>query len=176
VAAWLVLIGGLDLHLFLAALVLCAVMGIAYAISWARQREYLVALGWGSLLAAVAAAAGGAYWLIPFARGTSPEASAVAGIGTSDIRAYQAVGDPHLGLIPNLLGLYGFWAENVGRFPSFKLFAPVWPIVLLALLLLALVGALSVLLPRGGDSRRDLRPWVVGLLIAGAIALMLDVG
>jgi hypothetical protein len=176
VAAWLVLIGGLDLHLFLAALVLCAVMGIVSAISWARDREYLVALGWGSLLSAAAAAAGSAYWLIPFARGSSPEAATVAGIGASDIRAYQAVGDPHLGLIPNLLGLYGFWAESIGRFPSFKLFAPLWPIVLVALLMLAVIGALSVLLSRGQDAWYDLRPWVVGLLIAGAIALILDVG
>jgi hypothetical protein len=37
-AAWLVLIGALDLHLFLAALVLCGVMGIVYGISQARDR------------------------------------------------------------------------------------------------------------------------------------------
>jgi hypothetical protein len=176
VAAWLVLIGGLDLHLFLAALILCAVMGTVYGISWARDREYLVALGWGSLVAAAALVAGSAYWLIPFARGSSREAVTVAGIGSSDIQVYQAVGDPHLGLIPNLLGLYGFWAENIGRFPSFKLFAPLWPIVLVALLMLALVGALSVLLPRGQDASHDQRPWVVGLLIVGVIALILDVG
>lgn len=176
VAAWLVLIGGFDLHLFLAALVLCGVMGIVCGIGKARDRGYLAQLGRGSLVAAAASAAGSAYWLIPFIRGSSPEATTVAGIGASDIRVYQAVGDPHLGLIPNLLGLYGFWAENIGRFPSFKLFAPVWPIVLVALLMVALVGALSVLLPRGDDSRRDLRPWVIGLLIAGAIALVLDVG
>jgi len=176
VAAWLVLIGALDLHLFLAAFVLCGVMGIIYGISKARDREYLAHLGRGSLVGSAAAVLGSAYWLIPFASGASPEARTVAGIGASDIRVYQAVGDPHLGLIPNLLGLYGFWAESIGRFPSFKLFAPVWPIVLVVLLMIALVGSLWVLLPRGDNSRRDLRPWVIGLLIAGTIALILDVG
>jgi hypothetical protein len=176
VGAWLVLIGGLDIHLFLAASVLCGVMGIVYGIARARDREYLSRLGRGSVVAAAAAAAGSAYWLIPFIRGSSPEASTVAGIGASDIRVYQAVGDPHVGLVPNLLGLYGFWAENIGRFPSFKLFAPVWPIVLAALLLIAVVGSLWVLLAPVESSRRDLRPWVIGLLTAGAIALILDVG
>jgi hypothetical protein len=175
-AAWLVFIGVLDLHLFLAAFVLCAVMTIIYGISKARDREYLAQLGRDSLVATVAVTAGSAYWLIPFLTGSSPEARAVAGIGATDIGVYQAVGDPHLGLVPNLLGLYGFWAENVGRFPSFKLFAPLWPIVLVALLAIAIVGALSVLLPRRDDSQRDVRPWVIGLLIAGAIALVLDVG
>ncbi|HVS05278.1 MAG TPA: hypothetical protein VHK65_03825 [Candidatus Dormibacteraeota bacterium] len=176
VAAWLVLIGALDLHLFLAAFVLCGVMGIVYGISKATDHGYLAQLGLGSLVASAAAGLGSAYWLIPFVSGSSPEASTVAGIGASDIRVYQAVGDPHLGLIPNLLGLYGFWAENIGRFPSFKLFAPLWPIVLVALLMIALVGSLWVLLARHEDSQRDLRPWVMGLLIAGAIALVLDVG
>ena len=176
VAAWLVLIGALDLHLFLAAFVLCGLMAIIYGISKAGDRGYLAQLGRASVVAAVVAAASSAYWLIPFVSGSSPEAQAVVGIGASDIRVYQAVGDPQLGLIPNLLGLYGFWAENIGRFPSFKLFAPVWPIVLAALLVIAVVGSLWVLLPRGDDSRRDLRPWVIGLLIAGAIALVLDVG
>jgi hypothetical protein len=175
-AAWLVLIGALDLHLFLAALVLCGVMGIIYGISKARDRDYLAQLGRGSVVAAAVLAAGSAYWLIPFATGSSPEARAVAGIGASDIRVYQAVGDPRLGLVPNLLGLYGFWAENIGRFPSFKLFAPVWPIVLVVLLSTALVGTLWVLLPGSDSSRRDLRPWIAGLLIAGAIALVLDAG
>jgi len=176
VGAWLVLMGALDLHLFLAALVLCGVIAIVYGTSEARDRNYLAQLGRGSLVAAAASAVGSAYWLIPFVSGSSSEARALAGIGAADIPVYQTVGDPHLGLIPNLLGLYGFWAENIGRFPSFKLFAPVWPIVLGALLLIALVGALSVLLPRRDDSRPDLRPWVIGLLIAGAIALVLDVG
>jgi hypothetical protein len=175
-AVWLVLIGGLDLHLFLAAFVLCALTWIVYAISRGRDRGYLAQLGQSSIVAAAATAVGSAYWLIPFVRGSSQAAVAVAGFGASDIHVFQTVGDAHLGLLPNILGLYGFWAENIGRFPSFKLFAPLWPIVLVALLMLAVIGALSVLLPRDDDSKRDLRPWVIGLLIVGAIALILDVG
>jgi hypothetical protein len=175
-AVWVVLVGGLDLHLFLAALVLCGVMAIVYAISARKDLKYLLRFGGSSLIALAAVAAGSAYWLIPFLTGSSPEARAVAGIGAGDIPAYQSVGDPKLGLLPNLLGLYGFWAENVGRFPSFKLFAPLWPIVLLVLLLIGIVGALRVLWRSSDDRWHGLRPWVIGLLIAGAIALVLDVG
>jgi hypothetical protein len=74
--------------------------------------------------------------------------------------------------LPNLLGLYGFWAEGTGRFASMKDFVPLWPAVLVLLLL---VGALGV----GAGFKRtqdQIAPWVAGLLIAAAIALILEAG
>jgi hypothetical protein len=119
---------------------------------------------------------GSAYWLIPFASGKSPEAIVVAHIGTADLAVYSSVADPRLGLVPNLLGLYGFWAEASGRFPSLKVFAPFWPVALVAFLAFAAVGAIGVLLSREETRWHAHRPWVAGLLLLTVVALILDVG
>src|SRR5260370_2099 len=83
----------------------------------------------------------GAYAVVPLVIGRGPEASVIAGTGAGDVSAYAAVPDHSLGLVPNLLGLYGFWAEDSGRFASMKAFVLLWPIVLLLLLLVAAIGA-----------------------------------
>jgi hypothetical protein len=61
--------------------------------------------------------------------------------GTRSLLAlYRTTGDPHLGLFPNVLGLYGFWRLGPGpRLP--KDVVTGWPFLLLALLLVAGVGA-----------------------------------
>ena len=84
------------------------------------------------------------YWLDTADRRTRAlKAQMVAGTGPGDLSAYAAVPDRSLGLLPNLLGLYGFWAENSGRFTSMKAFVPWWPVVLAAILLTAAIGAIG---------------------------------
>jgi hypothetical protein len=110
--------------------------------------------------------------VIPALIGRGPEGTVIGAIGAADLAAYSAIPDQHLGLLPNLLGLYGFWAEGTGRFASMKDFVPLWPAVLVLLLL---VGALGV----GAGFKRtqdQIAPWVAGLLIAAAIALILEAG
>ncbi len=113
-----------------------------------------------------------AYWLVPLVIGRGPEASVIAGTGAGDVSAYAAVPDHSLGLVPNLLGLYGFWAEDSGRFASMKAFVLLWPIVLLLLLLVAAIGASTNLVDRSSN----LSAWVAGLLVAGTVALLLEIG
>jgi hypothetical protein len=96
----------------------------------------------------------------------------LARIGSGDLKFFAAIPDQRLGLVPNLLGLYGFWAEATGRFSSMKAFVPVWPAILSILLILCAVGAFFAF------RRRDIHlgPWVAGLLIAAALALVLEAG
>jgi hypothetical protein len=88
------------------------------------------------------------------------------------VAAFAAVPDQHLGLLPNLLGLYGFWAENAGRFTSMKSFVPAWPAILSVLLILCGIGALTAF------RRRDelFAPWAAGLVAAAVVALILEIG
>ena len=74
--------------------------------------------------------------------------------------------------MPNLVGLYGFWAEGTERFTSMKEFVPFWPFVLAAILAVAAIGVAGV---RRG-SGRQLAPLVVGLLVAASIAVVLEMG
>jgi hypothetical protein len=172
-AIGLAVVGALDLHILLVAITLVVGLFIAHTVLHPRAFVRTVAFG---ALAAAATVALCAYWLIPFATGTSSEAKAVAQIGAGDLAVYRVVADPHLGLVPNLLGLYGFWAEDVFRFPSFKLFVPYWQVVLAILLLLAVIGAISALIARRASVLAGLRWWVVGLLIAGTVGLVLEIG
>jgi hypothetical protein len=166
------LVGVLSLHSFLIAWTLGASLLLAYTVAARDRFAYLKHLAPSLLLGVGATLAASAYWLIPLLLGSGPAGSVIARTGSGDLVAYAAVPDPQLGLLPNLLGLYGFWAEDVGRFTSMKDFVPLWPVVLGVLLLVAAAGAIANL-----RSRRDrLTPWVAGLLMAAAIALILEAG
>jgi hypothetical protein len=175
-AAGLVALGAVDLHLLVEAVLLLAAVVLGYLALQRRESGYLPRLARAFLASVGIALLGSAYWLIPLAVGKSPVAAALAHIGTPDLAVYSSVADPRLGLLPNLLGLYGFWAEASGRFPSLKFFAPFWPVVLITLLALAAIGAIVVLRSREGTDWGAHRPWVAGLLLATVVALLLDVG
>jgi hypothetical protein len=166
------LVGVLSLHMFLIAAVLAGLLLVTHTIAAKDRLTYLKRLAPGLLLAAGATLAASSYWVIPILIGRGPEGSVIAGIGSGDLVAYAAVPDQQLGLLPNLLGLYGFWAEDTGRFTSMKDFVPLWPAVLAVLLLVGAVGAFAVF----RQHRDQLAPWAAGLLIAAVIAVILEMG
>jgi len=171
-AVSLAVLGILSLHLFLVAGVLAASLFVTYALIAKDKVAYLKRLVPFLLLTAGTTLVASSYWVIPVLMGRGPEGSVIGGIGSGDLIAYAAIPDSHLGLLPNLLGLYGFWAEGTGRFASMKNFVPLWPVALAILLFIGAVGAGAALKQR----RDQLAPWVAGLLVAGAIALVLEAG
>lgn len=171
-AVGFVLLGIFSTHLFLIAAVFASVMGVVY-VAWSENRlAYLKHAGPAILVAAGVSLLASSYWIVLILTGRGYEGTVLAGVGTADLKAYAAVPDQTIGLVPNLLGLYGFWAENTGRFTSMKAFVPYWPAMLGLLLLVMVIGAVATLRQR----RSPLSPWVVGLLIAGAIGLILEMG
>jgi hypothetical protein len=72
-----------------------------------------------------------------------------------------SVASDDYGLIVNLVGLYGYWGERIGRFPLATGGARWWPLTTAVILGAALLGAWL---------RRD-RIW---LLLCGLIGLMLS--
>lgn len=164
------LVGVFTAHLFLAGLLLGAAALYAYALIGRRTAGDAGGLGRSALLAGASTLVLNSYWLVPFALGKGAEAGVIAGTGAGELANYAAVPDPALGLVPNLIGLYGFWAEDAHRFTSMKHFVPGWPVVLLAVLVVAAIGAVR--------SRRDpaLRPWIAALAAVALIALYLEMG
>jgi hypothetical protein len=162
------LVGVFSAHLFLVAWVMTAIVVVAHVATTAPPRS----LAASAVLAAAATLVLSSYWIVPLLVGNGAEAAVIAGTGAGQLRAYAAVADPNLGLVPNLLGLYGFWAENAGRFTSMKAFVPIWPVILAAILAVSALGFASA--TRGRD--RGLRAWVIGLVVAGALALVLEMG
>ncbi len=164
--------GAVSTHMILIAGVLIAAVFISHLLLEPRRLEFVRSVGPSVLLAAVVTLIGISYLAVPFVLGRGPIANLVTGVNTAQLSVYAAVPDDKLGLLPNLLGLYGFWAENTRRFTSMKEFVPFWPAALVLLLVVCAVGAVVSL-----RSRRDeLAPWVVGLLVAAAIGLVLEMG
>jgi len=175
-AAELTALGILDLHLLVPAGALLIAVVVAFGISHRRNRNYLTGLGKNLALTLGTTAVASSYWLIPLLSGANSEGQTVRSIGTADLAAYSASADPDFGLIPNLLGLYGFWAEDTERFTSMKAFVPLWPVILFALLLLGALGVKAVIQRRPEVDFARGRPWTWALLGAGAIAVILEMG
>ena len=151
----LALLVALSLHMaFIAGLLV-----VAFAMS------HLVARRWrdtahlaGSVAVALVASS---YWLPSAVSAARPER-----IGMADLAAFRSAPDPVFGLFPNLIGLYGFWRHG-WILPKDSL--PAWPLFLLALLVVAAIGATG-LWRRAGPRR------VAPLLAVGAFGLMLAAG
>ncbi len=114
----------------------------------------------GSLLAVAAV---GVYWIVP-ALIYHPEALPVT---NADLTSFQTSADTHLGLGVNVLGLYGFWRPGA---PLPKDFVSGWPLILLAILIVAGIG--------GWFAWRQLRnrTLVLTLGIAAVTAFFLAMG
>jgi hypothetical protein len=83
-----------------------------------------------------------------------------------DFVLFRSVRSDDYGLIPNLIGLYGYWGERLGRFPLANADADWWPLTTAVIVAAAVVGAWL---------RRD-RAWllacgVVGLVVSASTAL-----
>jgi hypothetical protein len=171
-AAAFALVGMLSPHVLLLTGVLAGSALLTQVVTAKGRLDYLKRVSLLLLLVFGATTALSAYWLIPLALGNGLDATAIARTGAGDLNAYAAVPDRSLGLLPNLVGLYGFWAENTGRFTSMKDFVPMWPIVLVLVLAIAGVGAVRGL----RHPITNQRAWVGGLVLATGVALFLEAG
>src|SRR5207302_897714 len=169
-AAELTALGILDLHLLIPASLLLIVATVAFGIARRADRLYLNKLCKETGLALVTTAVVSSYWLIPLLAGSNSQGRTIVSVRSGDLAAYSASADPVFGLIPNLLGLYGFWAEETGRFTSMKAFVPLWPVILLVLIGLAALGAKAAIQRWTEIDFAGGRPWVWALLGAGVIA------
>jgi len=175
-AGSLALVGILDIHMALIAAVLIGVLVATFVAIEKEVRVRAARLAAYLLLAGVAALVASSYWLIPMLGGKGPESQTLARIGDADLSAFSTTADPNLGVLVNVLGLYGFWAEDTERFASMKEFVAAWPLILAVVLVLVCAGVV------GGWKRVDsvdsdhTRPWAAGLLVALVIAVVLGIG
>jgi len=158
---WAVLTAISPHYVWIYGLVLLAVVVVTRPFTWR-----LVA--W---LAGACAAMGvlSLYILLPHSATELPTT-----VGTTSLDLYKTAADPHLGLLPNVAALYGFWRLGPGpQLP--KDVVTGWPLLMLAMLVVIYVGFLTVLgrrTPRT-DPRRRLA-WV--LLVVGVLGFLLALG
>ncbi|MGH7639529.1 MAG: hypothetical protein ACREOL_01235 [Candidatus Dormibacteria bacterium] len=149
--AWLAVT--FDQHAIGPLLVL-AVASIALSKGWRQRRT----LAWGAASFGLLAAAS-VYGWVPFFLGHGPESYATVRLfSRSDLLLFRSSSNPTYGLWPNLVGLFGFWPERLGRIPLLNAGAAWWPIPVAVLSLAAVAGCCL---------RRE-RAW---LLAAGLVGL-----
>src|SRR5439155_10594939 len=112
------IVGLVSIHLTLAVSMLVCLLVIGHAARSFTNQDYLRKLTLTVCATALISLGMSAYWIAPLAAGRGPEGTKLADIGVGDITAFAAVPDPQLGFVPNLLGMYGFWAESTDRFTS----------------------------------------------------------
>ncbi|MFZ0169241.1 MAG: hypothetical protein WAL64_07445 [Candidatus Dormiibacterota bacterium] len=135
----------------------------AASLLWHRAWRSRARLLWGAasfLILAVMLL----YALPPFFLGHSSVYYTLQQVSRADLVEFRAASGSY-GLWPNLVGLFGFWPERLGRIPLVNAGAPWWPVSTAALVALAVAGAWAC---------RD-RAWLlvtglVGLVIAGSTA------
>lgn len=143
----------------------------------ARERPALPNLGW--LVGSVAGfALTSLYFLLPRVLTTMP-----VDVGAGSLPTYRTTGDVHLGLFVNVAGLYGFWRRLVGpRLPKDDVTG--WPLLLLALLIVAAVGVRAALrrddgaesAHRAGGERRSTALVLLLCAVAGFLLASGDQG
>ena len=95
-------------------------------------------------------------------------------VGPHSLAIFRTTGDPHLGLFPNVLGLYGFWRTGPGPTMA-KNVVKGWPLLLLALLVVIVRGYVAAL--RSTDPGRRRLGWLLVLVgVAGYFLALGDQG
>jgi hypothetical protein len=92
--------------------------------------------------------------------------AAVRQFTSADFAFFRSTRSPDYGLVPNLVGLYGYWGERIGRFPVANEGAPWWPLAALVISAAAVAGA----------ALNRSRAWllvcgVIGLAVSASTAL-----
>jgi hypothetical protein len=151
---WITLLVALTPHFAWIIAVPCIVL-----VACDRSRSTLRRLGGVALAVLVT----NAYLVLPAVVGGGQNA---VDVGPADLTAFRTSGEG-LGVLGNVVGLHGFWRQEV---PLPKDEVPGWPLFLAAILLVAVAGARTVW-RRGDDHRLVL---VAGG--AGGIGVVLAVG
>ena len=165
------LLGIVDLHLALIAAATSMVLLISYLTIARPARDELSRIARTSVVGVAVAIAASSYWLIPLSVGIGGQARSLARLGPGDLTAFSTVDDPVFGTVVNVIGLFGFWGEDTGRFTLDKNFVPLWPAVICVFVAMAMIGI--------GVGWRDnirVRHWTISMAILGAVAVVLGIG
>lgn len=166
-ALWATIIVIVSVHM--AYPLVFVTLAIACLFAWRRRgdkswrRSFAVNVG----LIVVLTAALNSYWLVPALRGTGHMAQVIHSFTASDVRAF-ATGSRGWGVVGNVLGLQGFWADAKSVFLVPQDVFNWWRVPDILLWLVVLGGAIV--------GWRRARGFTVAFLLVAAIGFVLATG
>lgn len=142
---------------FLPIVVTLGVLGAVCQRFWhsadrVRWTAVAVLMTFGALLYAIVP-----FFLVPGSRSYAQ----LQLVNGTDLRTFAAAANDRYGLLPNVIGLYGYWGERQARFPLLNAGESWWIFSAAALTVMACIGAL----------RNRSRAW---LLAAGVIGILVS--
>ena len=167
-ALYFAFMGLLSIHMLAISIVVAVSALVVYLVYAPVKWVYLKKLIGTGVLAAAIFAAAAMYWLYGVLRGDSPLQQAVATFNQGHLEAFTTAAQPHAGLLFNVLGMYGFWAERYHRFvlPNTNLFVIIPFLAVLAVLVVAGI-------PK--QLKKD-RPQAIVLLVLALVGFMVASG
>jgi hypothetical protein len=166
--AWMIGISIVSIH----TLGLAFVIGIvAVAQTTWRHRSsgaQLQRLGKYLTIASLVFIVASSYWLMPLLRGSGPTAESIATFQSSDQSAFETEGKGAIGKLVHVSRLQGFWGEAEGLFLLPQDRFVLWPLVVIALWVLVVIGA--------REAWRRNREACILLLSVMAIATVIAIG
>lgn len=167
-AAWILGISIVSIHTLGLAFVIGCIAVVQTIWHYRIDRARLKQLGLHIVGIATAFILASSYWLLPFLQGHGPTAASIATFQTSDQSAFATEGSGILGQLIHVIRLQGFWGEGEGLYLLPQDRFVLWPIVVIVVWVLVVIGAKSLW-------RRN-REICLLLLSSTAIATILAIG
>jgi hypothetical protein len=140
VALWTTAVAIVSIHTLSLLLIIAIVMGVLFLGHRKHDKQWLVSfLKWSGMGIGLVLVLN-SYWIIPLLFGHSPTTQIIDGFTQSDLHAF-ATGSRGFGLIGNVLGLQGFWADSKNLFLAPQDVFSWWRIPIVLLWALILYGA-----------------------------------
>lgn len=159
---WLTILALFSLHSLFVLLILAIGLGV-FALNNRRDRDYLSHLAKGFVVFLLVFLILNAFWLVPFVFGRSP----VSSIDIRHVKDFETRPDGQFGVIFSVAGMHGFWHTQMF---NLKKAVPVWPVLFLLILALAVYGLISAV------RDEDLRLPAIVLALTTALAVPLAAG
>ncbi len=105
-----------------------------------RNKIYFQKLGLNTLLICLGFVLINSFWIVGVVNGSSEIVRTVNSFDNRHLEAFTTAANPHVGLLPNVIGMSGFWLERYHRYALPNAVWVMWLTIMLALLVLVGLG------------------------------------
>lgn len=140
---WIAAISSISIHSIFFMVLILLTFSLAFILENIKNKKLILKGLKFSVLTGLMVIVLNSYWLIPYVSGQTETAQVAAGFDSKHVEGFQTLPDEKWGILFNTAAMYGFWAEGTGDFIVQKDILPYWPYLFMAILGLAVWGAMS---------------------------------